>query len=239
MLKAEALNTSLRVYVESNAAAVRYNGEDFTSYITNAQGTSTDGWTSSSNCWTLNNEPYTDAEGNSNYSYIDVNSVTSFTLSQQLANLPQGYYVLTTTARAQTGISHYQLFAENAQGTRITQTIPAIGNTGGLFGRGWNDVFLTFVQPATGNATIGVEASNSTNLWMSAARFRLYRLEATGDVNNDGKVNILDLTILINKLLGEQPEVFNDIQADLNYSGDHSILDLTMLINIILSQPIE
>ena len=239
VLKAEALNTSLRVYVESNAAAVRYNGEDYTSYITNAQGISTDGWTSSSNCWTLNNEPYTDAEGNSNYSYIDVNSVTSFTLSQQLANLPQGYYVLTTTARAQTGISHYQLFAENAQGTRTTQDIPAIGNTGGLFGRGWNDVFLTFVQPATGNATIGVEASNSTNLWMSAARFRLYRMEATGDVNNDGKVNILDLTILINKLLGEQPEVFNAIQADLNYSGDHSILDLTMLINIILSQPIE
>ena len=235
----ESLYTAVRAYVESNATVVRYDGEDYTSYITNAEGTSTDGWTSSSSCWTLNNEPYTDAEGGNNHSYIDVNSVTSFTLSQQLSNLPQGYYVLTTTARAQTGISHYQLFAENAQGARTSQNIPVMGNSGGLFGRGWNDAFLTFVQPNNGSATIGVEASNNTNFWMSAARFRLYRLEATGDVNNDGKVNILDLTIAINKLLGEEPLVFNAINADLNYSGNHSLVDITELINKILSQPAE
>ena len=239
VLKAEALYTELRAYVESNAAAARYQGEDFTPYITNAQGLITDGWTGSGNFWTLNNEPYTDAEGNSNYSYIDVNSVTSFTLSQQLANLPAGYYVLTTTARAQTGISHYQLFAENAIGTRTTQDIPAIGNSGGFFGRGWNDVFLTFVQPEAGNVTIGVEASNSVNLWMSAARFRLYRMEATGDVNDDGKVDVLDLTIAINKQLGEDPAVFNAIHADMDYSGGFSLLDITMLINKILTQPKE
>ena len=115
-----------------------------------------------------------------------------------------------------------------------------MGNTGGLFGRGWNDAFLTFVQPEEGTATIGVEASNgTTNFWMSAARFRLYRLEATGDVNDDGKVNILDLTIAINKLLGEEPSVFNAINADLNYSGSHSLVDITELINKILSQPAE
>ena len=114
-----------------------------------------------------------------------------------------------------------------------------MGNSGGLFGRGWNDAFLTFVQPNNGSATIGVEASNNTNFWMSAARFRLYRLEATGDVNNDGKVNILDLTIAINKLLGEEPLVFNAINADLNYSGNHSLVDITELINKILSQPAE
>ena len=235
----ESLYTAVRAYVESNATVVRYDGEDYTSYITNAEGTSTDGWTSSSSCWTLNNEPYTDAEGGNNHSYIDVNSVTSFTLSQQLSNLPQGYYVLTITARAQTGITHYQLFAENVQGARTSQNIPVMGNSGGLFGRGWNDAFLTFVQPNNGSATIGVEASNNTNFWMSAARFRLYRLEATGDVNNDGKVNILDLTIAINKLLGEEPLVFNAINADLNYSGNHSLVDITELINKILSQPAE
>ena len=239
VVKAEALYTELRAYVESNTAAVRYHGEDFTSYIANAQGLSTSGWTGSSNFWTLNNEPYTDAEGNSNYAYIDVNSVTSFTLSQQLNNLPAGYYVLTTTARAQTGISQYQLFAENSIGTRTTHDIPVVGNSGGLFGRGWNDVFLTFVQPEAGNATIGVEASNSVNLWMSAARFRLYRLEATGDINDDGKVDVLDLTITINKKLGEEPPVFNAIHADMDYSGGLSLLDITMLINKILAQPNE
>ncbi len=239
VLKAEGLYAALRAYVESNAEAAKYGGQDFTSSSANAAGGATDGWSGSSNFWTLNNEPYTDAEGNSNYAYIDVNSVSSFTLTQQLTDLPRGYYVLTTTARAQTGISKYQLFADNVNGDRTTKDIPVIGNSGGVFGRGWNDVFLTFVQPEQGNATIGVEAANSSNLWMSAARFRLYRLEADGDVNDDGEVDILDLTIAINKRLGDQPAVFNEIRADMNYDGEFSVVDITMLINKILTQPKE
>jgi uncharacterized protein (DUF2141 family) len=56
----------------------------------------------------------------------------------------------------------------------------------------------------------------------------------TGDVNNDGAVNIADVTALIDYLLGSGNTV-NELAADVN--GDHSIniADVTALIDMLLS----
>ena len=62
---------------------------------------------------------------------------------------------------------------------------------------------------------------------------------ALGDVNEDGSVSILDLTVLINYLLSENPAAYYTPSADMNGDGSLSILDVTMLINLILSQPAE
>ena len=58
-------------------------------------------------------------------------------------------------------------------------------------------------------------------------------LNKPGDVNNDGTVDIADLTTLIDVILG----VGNIHNADVNYDGDVDIADVITLIDIILGYP--
>ena len=53
-----------------------------------------------------------------------------------------------------------------------------------------------------------------------------------GDVNGDGKVNVSDVTALINMILGITP--MNETLADVNGDGRVNVSDVTALINIIL-----
>ena len=55
---------------------------------------------------------------------------------------------------------------------------------------------------------------------------------ANGDVNGDGKVNVSDVTTLINMILGVTP--MNQSVADVNGDGKVNVSDVTALINIIL-----
>ena len=55
-----------------------------------------------------------------------------------------------------------------------------------------------------------------------------------GDVNCDGKVSIVDVTTLINHLLGGNPEPFNAAAADANTDSKISIGDVTSIIDILL-----
>ena len=56
-----------------------------------------------------------------------------------------------------------------------------------------------------------------------------------GDVNEDGLVNIADVTCLIDYLLGANPQPFNELNADVDYSTVINIGDVTALIDILLS----
>ena len=59
-----------------------------------------------------------------------------------------------------------------------------------------------------------------------------------GDVNNDGVVNIGDVTALINGLLSDSQtpsDTFNPTNADCDLSGNVSIGDVTVLINYLLT----
>ena len=57
-----------------------------------------------------------------------------------------------------------------------------------------------------------------------------------GDVNDDGKVTIKDVTVLINYLLSGTADPFNAANADTSQDGAISIKDVTQLINILLTQ---
>ena len=60
-----------------------------------------------------------------------------------------------------------------------------------------------------------------------------------GDVNNDGNVNVADVTALINHVLSQDYEAsatFNPVNADVNLDGAWTVADVTMLINMVLSQ---
>ena len=55
-----------------------------------------------------------------------------------------------------------------------------------------------------------------------------------GDVNGDGSVNIIDVTALINYLLGGSASDINMTAADCNTDGSVTIIDVTALINYLL-----
>lgn len=91
------------------------------------------------------------------------------------------------------------------------------------------------VPQVMGIAPDGAEHSPISNKW------EVYLISATethvpimvGDVNKDGKVNIADVTALINYLLGDTS--LAPAEADVNGDGKTTIADVTALINILLS----
>jgi len=56
-----------------------------------------------------------------------------------------------------------------------------------------------------------------------------------GDVDNNGYANIEDVTLLIDYLLGNMPEVFNEAAADVDADGFVTISDVTALIDYLLT----
>lgn len=55
-----------------------------------------------------------------------------------------------------------------------------------------------------------------------------------GDVNNDGTVNVSDVTALVNVILGKGLDTWN--RADVNEDGAINVSDVTALVNIILGK---
>ena len=59
----------------------------------------------------------------------------------------------------------------------------------------------------------------------------------TGDVNDDGKINIDDVTLLIEYLLNSESVQIHAANADVDVDGTINISDVTMLIDNLLHQP--
>lgn len=57
-----------------------------------------------------------------------------------------------------------------------------------------------------------------------------------GDVNGDGRISIVDITMVTNAVLKKEDENFNAEAADMNLDGRVSIVDATMITNIILKK---
>lgn len=57
-----------------------------------------------------------------------------------------------------------------------------------------------------------------------------------GDANGDGRISVVDLTMVTNAILRKEDEGFNAKAADLNMDGQMSITDATMITNLILKK---
>lgn len=66
-------------------------------------------------------------------------------------------------------------------------------------------------------------------------RFEMESDFLTGDVNSDNEVNIIDVTCLIDHLLGISSPSFNVVAADVNNDNEVNIVDVSAIIDIILS----
>ena len=55
-----------------------------------------------------------------------------------------------------------------------------------------------------------------------------------GDVNFDGSININDIVIMVNFVLGQTPTDEQFITGDMNYDEVLNILDVVLLVNLVL-----
>ncbi len=181
-LKADYIK-AVRSLVESNALAEGVEGAtNYTESIKNPNAEALDGWTialgeiNKGAIKVLNNEPFTDAEGNSTHSYFDGGSwndnAWDVTFSQDVT-LPKGKYLLTATSRASADLTSFALFAGEARAE-----MKHVGASGELFDRGWNDNSVEF-EVAEDDATVNLGVQGVTDKqhqWMSFTRFRLVKV---------------------------------------------------------------
>ena len=81
-----------------------------------------------------------------------------------------------------------------------------------------------------------VNVTTDSNGRMTTTSFAVVVTEVQkGDVDMDGKVNITDVTALINYLLSHNAQGVNLVAADVDSNGSINIADVTALINYLLS----
>ena len=56
-----------------------------------------------------------------------------------------------------------------------------------------------------------------------------------GDVNDDGEVNVADVTLLIHIILNSESDNYEFSRIDVNGDGEVNVADVTFLINLILN----
>lgn len=90
-------------------------------------------------------------------------------------------------------------------------------------------IMVVGVGEGTANITV-----NTVDGWAYPDTCEVTVYTLLGDVNSDGFVDINDVTILINRVLGNDVENFNAAKADVYQDGIIDINDVTRLINHVL-----
>lgn len=179
--KTNAIYTAARAYAESNGKAEGVKGaEDCTASVVNANfADKLNGWSSSQNnegnLQTLNTESWTTSEGVNNTPYYDYwnGSANNQHAYQNVSGLKAGKYIVTIKARALAGFNLYMLINDEKK-----VDINEIGNTGGLFGRGWNDYTAEFEVGNDGMVKLEVANMPAQNQagWFGFGDVRLFKV---------------------------------------------------------------
>ena len=178
--KTNAIYTAARAYAESNGKAEGVEGAvDCTASVVNANfADKLNGWSSSQNggnLQTLNTESWTTSEGVTGTPYYDYwnGSANNQHAYQNVSDLKAGKYIVTIKARALAGFNLYMLINDEKK-----VDINEIGNTGGLFGRGWNDYTAEFEVGNDGMVKLEVANMPAQNQagWFGFGDVRLFKV---------------------------------------------------------------
>lgn len=175
-----AISTTVRrQFYESHAKAERFVGvKDCTSSVVNANfSDGLNGWTSSQsggNLGTLNSQTWTNADDTPGGYYYDYynGGANNQHATQTVTGLKPGTYILTIKARAQAG------FYLKLKANETTVEVNEIGNSGGVFGGGWNDYTAECTVGSDGDLSIEVANTPPSNQsgWFGFGDVRLYRI---------------------------------------------------------------
>ena len=86
-----------------------------------------------------------------------------------------------------------------------------------------------------GNAVVSVTADSNGKLANETFTVTVSGTSMRGDVNMDGKVNVSDVTTLIEVAMGSVLCNYDPVAADLNGNGVINVTDVTMLITLIMN----
>ena len=97
------------------------------------------------------------------------------------------------------------------------------------------------VATDNGSLKVGIKSTKmDSGYWVIFDNFHLYfyggRNYLKGDANNDGKIDIVDVTSTISHILGQTPVGFALKAADVTGDGNIDIVDVTTIIDLILNQ---
>ena len=178
--KTNAIYTAARAYAESNGKAEGVKGAvNCTASVVNANfADKLNGWSSSQNggnLQTLSGESWTTSEGVTGTPYYDYwnGSANNQHAYQNVSGLQAGKYIVTIKARALAGFNLYMLINDEKK-----VDINEIGNTGGLFGRGWNDYTAEFEVGNDGMVKLEVANMPAQNQdgWFGFGDVRLFKV---------------------------------------------------------------
>lgn len=178
--KTNVICTAARAYAESNGKAEGVEGAvDCTASVVNANfADKLNGWSSSQNggnLQTLSGESWTTSEGVTETPYYDYwnGSANNQHAYQNVSGLEAGKYIVTIKARALAGFNLYMLINDEKK-----VDINEIGNTGGLFGRGWNDYTAEFEVGNDGMVKLEVANMPAQNQagWFGFGDVRLFKV---------------------------------------------------------------
>lgn len=93
------------------------------------------------------------------------------------------------------------------------------------------------VRGLEGNAFVNNKQVKTNKAFLVSEDAQIISLNKRGDVNHDGKVNIKDVTDLIDRLLDPENTAACPICSDFNLSGKVDIKDVTDLIDVLLTAP--
>lgn len=208
--KANAIIAARRAYVESNGMAKGVKGAvDCTEKVVNPNfANQKEGWKESqdANGAAKIDETWTNADGTKGSNYYDYynGSANNQRVSQTISGLVAGRYIVTVKARAQQGFWMYLRINDN---DKNATDINEIGNTGGVFDRGWNDYTAEFTVGADGKVKIEVGNYKPAGVdnkagWFGFGDVRLVRLgnlDVTLDEATDNTIEAMDANVTLKR----------------------------------------
>ena len=208
--KANAIIAARRAYVESNGKAEGVKGAvDCTEKVVNPNfANQKEGWEESQddNGAAKIDETWTNADGTKGSNYYDYynGSANNQRVSQTISGLVAGRYIVTVKARAQEGFWMYLRINDNDNNAT---DINEIGNTGGVFDRGWNDYTAEFTVGADGKVKIEVGNYKPAGVdnkagWFGFGDVRLVRLgnlDVTLDEATANTIEAMDANVTLKR----------------------------------------
>lgn len=159
--QATTITKAIRAYYESNAKAEGVSGAkmvtiptaSFTGVTVDSKNQKVGTWSyvqSGGNMQVLDNETWTNADESKGGSYFDYwNGAANNQRGTQTVELEPGKYLLTIKHRAQADLVTKLTVNDN------TVRLQTVGNSGGVFGRGWNDASIEFTTTGKAQITYG------------------------------------------------------------------------------------